>query len=363
MYLKNVRTLLMGLTVAAALTAAEPMDTTSFTPGKAALKSAGSLAFGPDGVLFVGDTAGASIFALDTADKTPKNSGAVDIGNINQKIAALLGTTPDQIQINDVAVNPASHRVYLSVARGKGPEATAVIIRTDASGKVEEVPLDNIRHASVSLNNVPAADAPRNGRRDSITDLAYVEGRVYVAGLSNEEFSSKLRSIPFPFNTADAGTSIEIFHGNHGRVETNSPVRTFVPYTINKEAHILAAYTCTPLVKIPVSQLKAVAKVTGTTIAELGAGNSPLDMIVYRKGNADYILMNNSSRGVMKMSTDKIETYGAITAKVSDPTAGLPYTSLSDWKGVQHLAQLDNTNAVLLVKSDAGLDLKTVALP
>ena len=37
----------------------------------------------------------------------------------------------------------------------------------------------------------------------------------------------------------------------------------------------------------------------GTTIAELGAGNRPMDMIVYTKGGADYILMNNSSRGVM----------------------------------------------------------------
>jgi len=361
MYLKNVRRLLIGLTLAAALGTAEPMDTTSFTPGKAGLKSAGALAFGPDGVLFVGDTAGAAIFALDTADKTARTAGAVDIANINQKIAALLGTTPDQIQINDVAVNPASHVVYLSVARGRGPEAIPVIVRADASGKVEELPLDNIRHASVSLENAPAADAARNARRDSITDLAYLDGRVLVAGLSNEEFASKLRSVAFPFAKADAGTSIEIYHGNHGRLETNSPVRTFVPYTINNQPHILAAYTCTPLVKIPVSQLKPGAKVTGTTIAELGAGNSPLDMIVYHKGNSDYILMNNSSRGVMKMSTEKIESYSAITAKTD--ITGLPATTISDWKGVQHLAKLDDANAVLLVKSDAGVELKTVALP
>ncbi len=359
MYGKKIRTVLFVLTTAT-LGMAEPMDTTSFTPGKAALQSAGALAFGPDGVLFVGDTSGAAIYALDTGDKTMK-PGAVNIGNINQKIAALLGTTPDQIQINDVAVNPASHRVYLSVARGRGPGALALILRTDASGTVEEVPLDNIRHASVNLANMPSADAPRNGRRDAITDLAYLDGKVYVAGLSNEEFASKLRAIPFPFNQADAGTSIEIFHGNHGRLETNSPVRTFVPYTIDSQPHILAAYTCTPLVKIPVSQLKPGAKVTGTTIAELGAGNSPLDMIVYRKGESDYILMNNSSRGVMKMPTDRIGTYGAITAKTD--ITGLPYTTLTDWKGVQQLDRLDDASAILLVKSEAGMDLKTVALP
>ena len=37
--------------------------------GKPDLKSAGPLAFGPDGILFVGDTAGAALFAIDTGEK------------------------------------------------------------------------------------------------------------------------------------------------------------------------------------------------------------------------------------------------------------------------------------------------------
>jgi hypothetical protein len=36
--------------------------------GKADLRSAGPLAFGPEGVLFIGDSAGAAIFAVDTGD-------------------------------------------------------------------------------------------------------------------------------------------------------------------------------------------------------------------------------------------------------------------------------------------------------
>lgn len=45
-----------------------------------------------------------------------------------------------------------------------------------------------------------------NPRLESITDLAFADGRVLVAGLSNEEFSSTLRAIPFPFQNAVAGT-------------------------------------------------------------------------------------------------------------------------------------------------------------
>ena len=40
----------------------------SLTMGKADMKSAGVLAFGPDGVLFAGDPVGGSIFAIDTDD-------------------------------------------------------------------------------------------------------------------------------------------------------------------------------------------------------------------------------------------------------------------------------------------------------
>ena len=45
----------------------------------------------------------------------------------------------------------------------------------------------------------------------------------------------------------------------------------------------------------------------GKTIAELGNRNKPLDMISYKKEGKDYLLMANSSRGVMKISTENID--------------------------------------------------------
>lgn len=340
-------------------------STASLKAGKAELKSAGPLAFGPDGVLFVGDPMASSILAIDTKDRTPGSSRSVEVKGINEKIAALLGTAPDQIMIADMAVNPISRNVYLSVARGRSLESATVLLRVDATGKIEEVALDNIRHSRVSLSNAPdAAKKDRSGasqRLEAITDLAFVEGNVIVAGLSNEEFASNLRSIPFPFREADRGASVEIFHGAHGRFETNAPVRTFVPYKIESKSHILAAYTCTPLVKFPVSDLKPGAKVMGTTIAELGNRNRPLDMIAYRKGGKDFILMNNSSRGVMKLATDRIETYTGIT-KQTDVT-GVPYETIASLKGVQQLDRFDDASAVILVSDGGSLDLKTTPLP
>src|SRR5262249_7514295 len=154
--------------------------------------------------------------------------------------------------------------------------------------------LKDVKSAKATIPN--AADG--RSRTEAITHLAYLKGRVMVAGMSNEEFASKLRSIPFPFGqeTADKGTSVQIFHGAHGRWETRSPVRVLASYKIGDEDHLLAAYQCTPLVKFPVSSLKPGEKVKGTTVAELGNGNRPLSMIVYQKGGKDYVLMANNKR-------------------------------------------------------------------
>jgi hypothetical protein len=333
--------------------------TTTLKPGTPDLKSVGPVAFAPDGVLLVGDPTGAAIFAFDTGDRpTSASTEPIKVEGIDQKIAGMLGVTAQQILINDMAANPLSGNVFLSVSRGRGPEAQPAIIRVNRGGKIEEFKYANAKFAKAAISN-PSVQA----RQDAITDLAYVDGRVFVAGLSNEEFASRLRSIPFPFTDADKGTSVEIFHGSHGRFETKSPIRTFTTYKIDGKDYLLAAYTCTPLVKIPVSDLKPGAHVKGTTIAELGNRNKPLDMIVYQKNGKDYILMANNSRGVMKITTEGIGEIEGITKPVSDK-AGLKYETMEALKGVQHLDRLDKEHAVLLIRKDGeSLNLDTIALP
>ena len=81
--------------------------------GKPDLKSAGPLAFGPDGILFVGDTAGAALFAIDTGDKAEtKEKARVEVKDVSGTIAKMLGTTPQQLMINDLAVNPPQRHYH-----------------------------------------------------------------------------------------------------------------------------------------------------------------------------------------------------------------------------------------------------------
>jgi hypothetical protein len=333
--------------------------TDSLKPGKAEMKSAGVMSFAPEGVLFVADSVGGSIFAFDTQDRTASQAAPVDIAGINEKIAAMLGTAADQLLINDLAVNPISKKMYLSVSRGRGPTATPVIVRVDTKGAIEQLKLDNISHAKLSLGDTPSY-AGDNPRQNPITDLAFVDGKLLIAGLSTEEFASTLRAAPFPFTTAK-GAGIEIWHGAHGRFETQAPVRTFVPYRIGNEQNILAAYTCTPLVKIPVSALQPGAKVKGTTIAELGSGNQPLDMISYTKAGKPYILLNNSNRGVMRMAGDNLGNFKPITTPTD--IAGVPYETIRTLTGVTQLDKVDDNTAAILQTAGNSVALKTIALP
>jgi hypothetical protein len=350
--------LLVGAALAAGpARAAAPAD--SLKQGTPELQSIGALAFGPEGILFVADPRAAAIIALDTGDRTAAGTDRPKVEGIDEKVASLLGIEAKQLEFNDVVVNPLSGNTYLSVTRGKGPEGKPVLLRVDRAGKIAEVPLKDVKFARTTLPN-PAAGRQR---QDVITDMAYVKGRLLVAGLSNEEFASQFRSIPFPFTETDKGTGVEIFHGSHGRVETKSPIRTFVPYEIKGEANLLAAYTCTPLVKVPVADLKPGAQVKGTTIAELGNGNRPLDMVVYQKDGKDYILLANNRRGVMKIPTEGIDKVEAITKPIRG-TAGLKYETIKDLDGTQHLDIFDKEHVIVLRKGkDNKLTLETAALP
>ena len=170
-------------------------------------------------------------------------------------------------------------------------------------------------------------------------------------------------AVPYPFVSADRGTSVEIFHGNHGRLETRSPVYTFIPYTIDNQPYLIAGYTCTPLVKFPCRRSSRARRSRGTTIAELGAGNRPIDMVLYKKDGEEYLLMANTSRGVMKIPTATFGTQPAITAPVATGTAGIGYETIASMKGVQQLDLLDATHTIVLAKTDAGINLSSVILP
>lgn len=360
--------------------AAPVLAADGFTTGKPDIRSMSALAFGPEGVLFVGDSRGGAVFAVDLGAraaaqvKEPK-----PITDVEGKLAALLGAKPADVMVHDLAVDPVSKRPYLSVSRGRGAwnerwllandvaDAT-VLVRFDAAGTPEVVDLASVPFAKVALPN-PIDESKKvewkktSLRADAITDLAFADGALFVAGLSNEEFAATMWKVAYPFKGPVSMTTIENYHGAHGKYETESPVRTFVPYPLSGKTHLLAAYLCTPLVTFEASGLKDKQHVKGRTVGEFGSGNYPLDMVVYKKEGKQKLLIANSNLPLMIVDPADVEAFqGSITEPVKTYTGGVAFQQRSG-TGIQQMDNLGDEHIVVLHRLAGGqLDLSPMSV-
>jgi hypothetical protein len=316
--------------VAAASTMPAPLMAQVSNSGP--LKSAGVLAFGPDNVLFVGDIRGTAIhaFLLRAADLT--SQADVELGNfqnfegrdlvrgLDQKLAALFGTTYDQIVVNDMAVHQPSQQIFISAERGRSTDALPAIVKVN-HGQLEVLELDRIPHSQIGIPNEPDADAMLEfdaQRSFAITDVKYYNGEIFVTGVLNQRFASTLHRIPYPFNAQMATCSVEIWHPVHGEFETRAPIIRQLIKEVQGEPHLFAVYGCTPLVRFPLASLKDGAHVRGDVIGELGYGANPIDMLTFTDpfDQKEYLLVTIDTR-----SSSRIAVLDLATAK-PEPTGG-----------------------------------------
>jgi hypothetical protein len=353
---KSILSSLLLLT-AGILLANTPDHPFGFTLGKAELKSAGALAIGPNGVLFVADPKSAAVFALDVKDAAKDTvTTAIELKSIDKALGSFLGISHEDVVINDMIVHPLSQNIYLSVSRGRSADAVPVIIRVNRNKELSEVKTDNILFSKADINNAPGVDektswgAPK--RPMAITDLHFADGILYVAGLSNEEFASRLRKMNFPFQGNYQSPSVEVFHTSHNRYETHAPIETLLPLTLNSEPYILAGYGCAPLAKFSVKELTEKKHVKGSTLAELGGGSRPLDMVLFKRKGEDHVLIANSNRSVYKIKVSDLEKSEALTTPVNDiyVSSGTPYVA-TGFVGVLHIDNL-NKNFIAAIQRD-----------
>lgn len=335
----------------------------NFVIGNPGIQSINALSFGPEGILFIGDSKNAMVYAIDTKDvEKIEKAEAISMNKVDEKIADVLGTSADKIAIQDMAVNPLSKKVYFAIHHEDG---TPVLL-TLSGDSFEWMSLDNVSHSKKEINDALAPDAEdkrgRSLRVWTVSDLTYHAGKVMVSGLSNKEFGSTFRSMPFPFEDTEEDATLEIYHAAHGKYETHAPIKAFTVGMVNGKEHLVAGYTCTPLVVFPVEKLSSGEHVKGRTVAELGNWNTPLDMIVMEKEGNAYLLMANSNRSFMKIKFSDIERFeGSLTDPIQERsgTAGVDFISLP-WVNVLQLAKLDDQQFVMLKRQANGdLDLLT----
>ncbi|MEM7551964.1 MAG: hypothetical protein AAF363_19940 [Bacteroidota bacterium] len=352
--------------------------TANFIKGNAEPQSFSVMTFGPEGILFIGDAKGHQVLAVDLEDRDQKEiEEPFNMADVEGKLAAMLGTDPDGVIIHDMAVNPMSKNIYLAVSRADANELgfwrlpndiadANILIKVTPEGDLSEVKLDNVKHSKTELSKLIEGGEHRwrkmDKRTEAITDLAYHNGKLYVAVLSNQEFASALKVVDFPFEGKESHSSVEVWHVAHKKSETQSPIRTLMPYEIDGKEQLLAAYTCTPFVSIPLKEIQDGKHIKSKTLAEFGSGNMPIDIISYQKEGKDYILMSNISKALIRIDPDDIAKQKAVTEPLEEGqyTSGLPHAVLSK----VGITQIDNyANGVLVLQRMPSGQLNLVTYP
>ncbi|MDX8348595.1 hypothetical protein SLH49_11415 [Cognatiyoonia sp. IB215446] len=318
--------------------------------------SFGVLEFGLEDTLFVSDSSAGTITAYDLPNEgtPPAEDRAFNLLDVDALVTAAVGAE-GRIIYNDLAVHPVTRAAYVSLNATIDDHPKSAVVAITQDGSVSVVDLAAIPSASFVLENT--ADEDVTFWRDipapslTITDLDFVNGELFVSGISTGEFASTLRRIAFPFDGPQVSSSIEMFHAAHGQNETRAPIRAMSVIDVDGVPTVVAAYTCTPLVTIPVEDLQDGAHVIGKTIAELGYGNRPLDVIPFSTANMEgdiesYVLVVNREMDADLISMDALRDAVA-SPGLSEPipylgaTVGVQTTPLP-LSGVVHAADQDN---------------------
>lgn len=338
------------------------------------LSSASSLAFGPEGLLLVAEPRTAAIVAIDTGDTGPVKRLAKRVENVSALIAATLSAPVASVQIADMAVNPASGKVYFSITHGADKRSAIIVI--DADGKAAAFDTAKLAHVRVPL------PAKESGSIRNISDLAFAGDRVLVTGQSNEEFSSKIFTLPLPLGHQQSGKVIgaETFHVAHGKWETKAPITSFFPLEEGGKHYVVGAFACTPIAKFPVDEIATGQNVRGTSVVELGGGNRPLDLFTYQRDGKRWVVVNTlrfqknlfgpSKYWGVRVSLDYVLRSDA--AQVNEKAARRNTATKSGPEGIEILDvlfgavqvdKLSDSEMVVLRENGDRLDLELAALP
>ena len=281
------------------------------------IHSISRLSAGPGNVLFVADWKAARVHAITLPEASQKPAGAAfNILDLDALLSKQVGGA--RITVEDMVVRPGTAEVYVAVSYGAAKTPALFVITSDQ--KTRRVDLKAAKSTSVALRDAPNTDykfwrdAPE--RSFTVTDMKWRDGELFIAGLSNQDFASTLRRVKYPFDSHQSITSVEIYHTGHNLVETRAPIRAMSFATWGGKPYLVAAYTCTPIVTIPLDELKDGAHIRGKTIAELGYGNTPAGMIAYttqtEQGKTeDLLMLVNFGRGASIIPVSQVRAASA----------------------------------------------------
>ncbi len=277
------------------------------------LQSISRIAFGPADTLFVADWKAGRIYAFELPPTEPADGKLFNLRQAEKGIRSAIGG--DDFELTDLAVRPQSNEAYVALtARAEGEP---VIVVATPNGRIRKLEFENLQATSIELRDQPDKSLVLwdhiPGRSFTVTDMQWHQGKLYVAGLSNQAFSSTLRMIPYPFRGGSNMVTVEMYHTSHNQIETRAPIRAMTFAQLDGQDYLIAAYLCTPLVVIPVDSLQTNAHVRAKTIAELGDAGIPVNLLTFQAQDlntgklGDYVLSVNLYMGSEVIAMSEIE--------------------------------------------------------
>ena len=149
------------------------------------LSGATVLSFGPDNVLFVGDSKAGVVHAIPTKaailkDPVPFNGHAID-----RAIAKILGVPPSDLIINDMQIHPVSQEAYITIKNGHAPNAKSLIaIVSPTNNEVRFLTIPNSRKQQVSIKDPLTKDF--NFYRDFPASTLNITCLLYTSDAADE---------------------------------------------------------------------------------------------------------------------------------------------------------------------------------
>jgi hypothetical protein len=338
--------------------------------GNPKIKTIEAIAFGPKGLLLVGG--GTQVVSIETGDVKPAAWKVKDIANIDQMLAAKLGLDAKDIEIRKLAVNPASGKAYVALQALK--TKTSVILTIDGTGTIAEFPLEDVKYQSYKLAT-PKLSITK------VTDIAWAGGKIVVATQATDKFASRVFTInPAAKGGSPTQISTKTFHVGHNQWETRAPLRVLMPYLENGKTSIVGSFTCTPVVRYDLDDVKDDDQVTGSSVLELGTGNTPRSMFAYERDGKRYLLIsvgrNNrkpafgypSAYWVARVDADLLKETKNINANAPWRIGGKKLVGervqvAKEYFGTQQMSQLDPTRALAIVEMKGVFSLRALPLP
>jgi len=340
--------------------------------GNPKLKSIEAIRFGPNGLLLIGG--GSDVVTVETGDTKETTWTKTDLTGIDGLLAGKLGLKSGDIEIRRIAINPASHKLYVAVRSLKANQY--VILTVDGAGKIDEFSLENVKY-----NRYPLAVGEKAVTK--ITDIIWAGGRIVAATQATDTFASRVFTI-YP-GKGSTQFYTETFHTGHNKIETNAPIRCLMTYEENSKANIVGSFTCTPLVKYPLDDTQPDVKVKGTTVVELGQGNTPRSMFGYEKDGKKFILVNagrNNAQPAPKLGLPNAYWCAKVDHNLLKETVNVNENApwrvggkgsatltdrvfvAKDYFGTLYMDQLDSGRAIVLLDDGKkGQNLRILPLP